>query len=550
MTLPVIDLRGQGSIGESLARIGAAAANVIRPFEEERQEFNNFLATTPGAAERLAQQERLNPGFLKNTFSFLPDEQIATIVATPVTAAQTAEQIARQGLASLPKEVLRGLQAVAAAKIAGGVTPKEAVLAVPEAEAAAEIVRGDPEAIIERVREDIVGVPLDEERLRDLRAELTQQAQDVISSLPIPEQERIALRTIAPEALFDADLLLAHTRRMEVAAVGSQTNSAEATARATLARREAEGIRLFNETNVGSPEGWTEFIYAGPSALFNGQTPLARGRFLAQQNLTSEQIEAGLLDGTINQDQLAAMKLGQAMERREQGDMLADISSQGRVVKSLVDDITEVDRDGNPVLSRSVRIAMVEQLNDAYRYLNSVSGGTIPMRTAEIPEGNIFQRGLALVPFIGPPNAPLIIRDADGKELDSADPIAGAAVIPEEPTARTPEQARTVLAEARRIRGAIEESQRQTVTVAIAEGAKEIPDTMINFQQIDQALLTPNGISNIQTIIGGGGSFLELAEEKPAGALELLQAFRIKSPVVLDLIQALEARIPEEEPEQ
>lgn len=550
MTLPVIDLRGQGSIGESLARIGEAAANVIRPFEAERQEFNSFLATTPGAAERLAEQERLNPGFLKSTFSFLPDEQIAQIVATPQTAAQTVEQVTRRGLEDIDPTVMKGIEAIAAL-IPFGVTPTEAITAPARQAEVRRIVEEEPETVAKATREGLVGRPEDEERLRELRADLTQQAQDVISSLPISEQERIALRTIAPEALFDDDKLLEHLRRLEIASIGSQTNNDAIVERARIARREAEGVRLFNETNAGSPEAWTEFLYAPASATFRGQTPLVRGRFLAQQNLTEEQISAGLLDGTLNQDELDAMRLGQAMERRAQGDQLADISSQGRVVTSLVDDITAVDRDGNPVLSRSVRIAMVEQLNDAYRYLNSVSGGTIPIRTAEIPEGGAVRRGLTLLPFIGPPNAPLIIRDAEGNELDSANPISGAAVIPDEPLARTPEQQREALAQASATRGTIEESQRQVGQEAIIEGAKDIPDSMINLQQVDESQLSPNGVTNVQTVMSGSASFLEMVEENPAAALEILKAFRIKSPAVQNLIGIIEARLVEEpEPEQ
>lgn len=558
MTLPVIDLRGQGSIGESIAQIGAAAANIIRPFEQEKQEFNNFLATTPGAAERLAEQERLNPGFLKSTFSFLPDDQIAQIIATPQTAAQTAEQFAREGLEKAPKELIAGLRALAASQAVGGpgVTPAEAVLVPSEQEAAIGIVKDEPEVIAEAVREGIVGRPRGAQAMDELRAELTQSVLEVVEDLPIEEAEKLALREIAPGFFFEQDRLIEHQNRLAIAQITSAASSGEVGRRAQVARREAQGVRMFNDTNIQSPEAWTEFLYAEQSATFRGLTPLERGRELAGQNLTEAQVQSGLLSGTISQDELDAMEMAQAIERRENIGKSLEIASERRVVADLINRITERDRDTNPILTRSVRLALLEQLNDAYRFLNNISGGSIPIRVGEIPPG-IFRN----IPLIGGPgNTPLIIRNDSGEMLDSSDPLEsidpsnlqgqdpGAA--PGAEPSIPPAVQRQNLEEASRLRGVIEESQRQAEAPQaerVSEGAKQIPDSMINFQQIDQSLLTPNGVANVQTIIDGRGTFLEMAEENPAAALEMLKGFRIQSPQVVQLIRTLEGRIPEEE---
>ena len=78
--MAVIDLRGPGSIPDSIARLGAAAGSVIRsikgPDAANRRAFFQRIEEEPELFGEFGKIARDNPGALRQMFPFLQDQDI------------------------------------------------------------------------------------------------------------------------------------------------------------------------------------------------------------------------------------------------------------------------------------------------------------------------------------------------------------------------------------------------------------------------------------------------------------------------------------------
>ena len=139
--MAVIDLRGRGSIGESIGRIisgiGQGADKIINPNREERKEFGDRLRDDPGLGPALAQLDRKSPGFLDENFSFLKQEVRDSIRALPPSLGELRGEEEVEVFQNLPPAMREQLAKLGLFKDVAGTTPTGAIVEGKREEAAA-----------------------------------------------------------------------------------------------------------------------------------------------------------------------------------------------------------------------------------------------------------------------------------------------------------------------------------------------------------------------------------------------------------------------------
>ncbi|KKM19276.1 hypothetical protein LCGC14_1657300, partial [marine sediment metagenome] len=301
----------------------------------------------------------------------------------------------------------------------------------------------------------------------DLTAIIFKGATEIINELPEDEAKKVKLREALPSALFEADRVQAQKDRKEIAQMQIDAQTLERANERTAAFRRSIAARWVERTKAGTDEVWERFLY-DPDA----------GRRAR-----------GLLDGSIapvDESDVRLLEVATAFSRESQVSKIAEESSVRTQIRTLIDRIEEKDSFGSFVLERTVREAYLNQLNDAFAELTSLTEGRIPLSVGNIKERGTFGR------IFGAGNQPLKIIDESGNEVDLS-VIAPGAPLTEPPPAQAP------------------------ATQAPLE---------LNFETVDVSKLSPITRRNLIKIMNGEGSFEELQAFDPAGAQTILDARR------------------------
>ncbi len=270
------------------------------------------------------------------------------------------------------------------------------------------------------------------------------------------EKKAATLRSALPAAFFDADAKLAHERRLEITNLQITAQTIDRANERLDAFRMGVASRWVNKTNVGLPETWQLFLYSKDA---NDRAKLLQSR----------------ADVPENESDISLLEVADAFARAKDADKIIEQAAANRQIPILIERIEKRDSGGNYALERSVRVALVEQLNFVYMEASALSEGRLPFRKAEIPAaGRFFGKNKALV-----------VLDESGQEIEQS---------------------------ARRL-----EELREQATQAPLE---------LNLETVDASRLSPITRRNLIKIMNGEGTFEELQAFDPASAQMILDARR------------------------
>lgn len=450
--MAVIDLRGPGSIPDSIRRLGGAVASVVSsvkfPNKEERKEFNEALRNNPALGERLAALDKRSPGFLDTNFGFLSEEVRESIRAIKPSAVQSAEAVTTEGFENLPEDVRKTLGQFGVTGVFG-TTPSGAVLEPKRVEAARALPQ---EAVTAGLERDVRDLTPGGKAQDDFRLEVFNSATEAIGELGLDEKKAATLRSALPAAFFDEDSKLAHTRRLEIANLQIDAQNIDRANERLDSFQRGVAARWVNKTNVGLPETWQLFLYSKDA---NDRAKLLQSRTVSPEN----------------ESDISLLEVADAFARAKDADKIIEQAAASRQIPILIERIERRDRDGKFFLERSVRVALVEQLNFTYMEASALSEGRLPFRKAEIPAaGRFFGK-----------NKALRILDESGQEVE-----------------QSPER--------------LEEIREQS--------------TELNFETVDVSQLSENDRDNLISLINGEGTMEELLRDAPLSAQRILDARR------------------------
>lgn len=527
MTAPIVVRTG--GAGEALAQIGQAAAGIIDPDKERREAFEDFLATNPGALERISEQARNDPKALQDQFPFINDDRIAQLQRTPQSPDQLLNSAVRDAFGNLTPDQVNALGTGGVAGLIGE-RPEAFATLGKRLNEITRITEEEPAVAARVARAQAAGGTEAELAEEDLQARISQAANDAFDALSIPEQQEGALRTRANRFFEDADVQRDFQNRLDLQEMVVEGRSDDVRERAIERMEIAQADRWVGLTNVGTSELWRLFLY----------------------DTQSGQRAKDLADGVIQPDgsQLDSdlLEVGQAFRGRGVEDQLRTVSAARAQVTDLVRMITRTDADGNPLEELSVRRGLVDLLNSAIRNLHNLSPEEFDLQEAFIPPGRRnrdLQFRVPTEPQPAPPSREALPRGTGMlNEIlrDFEENIGGLTGLTGSETGL---QSRAEVA-----RGITELSQEQQ---GLEQPTPELPPTaMFNEQQIDFSALGPGDVTNIELIQeeARGFSFKELMDAQPASALAILEAFRIKSPQIQTLIDSLQTLIQSRAPEE
>ena len=450
--MAVIDLRGE--VLRNLALLGKSVGSIIGdikgPDAADRRAFLGRVLGDPELLEEFGSIARNSPRALPK---FLKDEDIEVLRSTLPSLEELQENIERPGLTpesvggDLPPEVAEVIGEFARARTVGA-KPSEIALE-PKRVIAAEAI--PQEAVTAGLRREVTGLTPGGESQDKFRLNVFNSATEAISELGLDERKAVTLRSALPAAFFDEDAKLAHARRLEITNLQiTAQNIDRANERLDVFQR-GVAARWVNKTNVGLPETWQLFLYSKDA---NDRAKLLQSRAVAPED----------------ESDISLLEVADAFTRAKDADKIIEQAAASRQIPLLIERIERRDRDGNFFLERSVRAALVEQLNFAYMEASALSEGRLPFRRAEIPAaGRFFGKNKALV-----------ILDESGQEVE-----------------QSPER--------------LEELREQA--------------TELNFETVDVSQLSQESRNNLIKIMEGA-SLEELQRQAPRSAQEILDARR------------------------
>ena len=470
--MAVIDLRGPGSPGENLARIGAAVGRTITaikdPHKKERKEFADLLKRNPQLVGAFSRLDRRQPGIVGEIFPNLDEDTITAITSAPPDADELAGNLEipvltpeAEGGTLTPKDAKTIGEFARAARVRA--KPAEIALEPKRVIGAEEVTQEDVTA---GVRREVTGLTPGQTAQDAFNTEIFTTADTAFGELNLEEQEVAALRAKLPATFFDADNQRIFEQRKAIAQMQIDAQNLERANERTDAFQRSIGARWTERTKTGTPETWQLFLFT--------QEMNERGK--------------GLAGGTIlpqNQTDIRLMEVARSFSRADQVDKITEEAAVKTQIRALIDRIEETDRDGGMVLDRTVRQSLVEQLNDAFVELNSLTDGRIPIRRAEIPSP-------AEIPFTDirtgfGKNRRIVVTDEAGEEIE----VGAEGFLP--PT---------------------------------REGAPAQAPLELNLETVDASKLSPITRRNLIKIMNGEGTFEELQAFDPASAQMILDARR------------------------
>lgn len=473
--MTVIDLRGRGSPGESLARIGTAIGGVISkikgPDAADRRAFLGRVLGDPELLEEFGSIARNSPKALPK---FLKAEDIEILKSTLPSLDELREDIARPGLTpeavggELPPEISTALSEFSRAGDVGA-TPAQLALESKRVKAAGEITQEDVTA---GLRRKVTGLTPGQTAQDTLTADLFNTTKGIIDELPVEEKEKIALRAAIPSALLEGDRILAHKNRIELAQMRIDAQNLERANERTDAFRRSVGARWTERTKTGTPETWELFLFT--------QEMNERGK--------------GLATGTIlpqNQTDIRLMEIANAFSRADQVDKITEEGSVKTQIGVLIGRINRKDSKDNFANERSVRLVLLEQLNNSIAELASLTDGRISL-------GKIDKSKLDIIPFFGPGNLPLTFE--------------GTTAAPTQPGQREIGQQRD-----QDVIDFLNRAGQEEQTEEIGE---------LNPQTVDVSQLSSNDRDNLVRLMSGEGTMEELLRDAPLSAQRILDARR------------------------
>ncbi|KKL24878.1 hypothetical protein LCGC14_2410910, partial [marine sediment metagenome] len=217
---------------------------------------------------------------------------------------------------------------------------------------------------------------------------------------------------------------------------------------------------------VGLPETWQLFL------------------FDRNANNRAKELAGGAVPE--NESDIRLLEVAQAFARADQVDKGVEEAAVRTQIGALIGRIEKKDAEGSFNLERTVREALLNQLNDAFVELTNLTDGRIPLSIGDIKErgpiGSLFGEG----------NQPLKIIDESGNEVDLS-AIAPGAPPTEPPPAQAP------------------------ATQAPLE---------LNFETVDISKLPEKTRGNLVAIMSGEGTFEQLQAFDPISAQMILDARR------------------------
>jgi len=471
--MAVIDLRGEGSIPDSIRRLGGAAAGVItsikHPHKEENEEFRDLIGRNPQLVGAFSQLNRRNPGVVAEIFPFLDEDMITAITSSPPSADELAGDIE---IGSLTPVSEGGTLTPEAADILGkfgvtdrfGTTPTGAVLEPKRVEAARVLPQ---EAVTAGLERDVRGLTPGQKSQDDFNTEVFGAANAAFDEVEPDEKKRDALRAKLPAHFFDVDTQELFRQRRILTQMQIDAQNLDRANERTDAFQRSAAARWVTITNAGTPEAWQLFLFD------NG----ARTR--ANELLGGASVE--------NETDIRLLEVARAFSRAGQVEKITQSAAASRQVTDLIERIERRDRDGKPVLERSVRVVLTEQLNAALSESSALSEGRTPIRIAEIPDDRIFGK-----------NKALIIKDENGEEIDPS-----------------PARLRDI--------EILEDLSREEEARRDIEGGGPGP---LNLETVDISKLPVATRDNLLAIIRGEGTFEQLQQFDPASAQLILDARR------------------------
>ena len=395
--MAVIDLRGD--VARSLASLGQSIGGIIDPDKASRKRFQELLASNPQLAAALGRIEREAPGTLKNILPFdIPEEVISGLVAISPSIAELQADIQRPGLTpeaaggELPPEVASALSEFARAR-AVGTTPTGLALE-PKRVAAAEAI--PQEAVTAGLEREVTGLTPGQTAQDKFNLEIFNTANTTFGELGLDEQQAAALRTKLPAAFFDADSQEAFRQRKEIAQMQIDAQNLDRANERTDNFRRGVAARWTERTKTGLPETWQLFL------------------FDKEANVKAKELASGA-KAPENETDIRLLEVAQAFSRADQVDKITEEAAVRTQIGALIGRIEKRDSEGKYVLERTVREALLNQLNNAFMELHNLSEGRTPLSIGDIKErglvGKVFHLGRE-------GNQPLRVIDEAGNEVD------------------------------------------------------------------------------------------------------------------------------------
>ena len=457
--MAVIDLRG--SIEGPLARLGGSigqiVGRIVNPNKEEREEFQDRLRDTPELGAQLAQLDRQSPGFLDTNFGFLKQEVRDSIRALPPSLEELRGEEEIDVFQGLPEEMREQLTKLGLFKDVAGTTPAGAIIEGKREEVAPTIT---PEQVTQGLVEEVTGVPAltpGQTAQDKFNLEIFNSASTAFGELGLNEQQAATLRAKLPAAFFDPDVQESFRQRKEIAQMQIDAQNLDRANERTDNFRRSVSARWTASTNVGTPEVWQKFL------------------FDVDDNRKGRELDSGAISPE-NETDIRLLEVAQAFSRADQVEKITQESAVRTQIRTLIDRIEKKDSFGSFVLQKTVREALLNQLNDAFSELTSLSEGRIPLSIGDIKDVGVVKR------FFGAGNQPLRIIDESGNEVNFTS----------------------------------ESTESQTDT--------------LNLETVDVSLLPQKTRDNLIAIMRGvpGATFERLQEFDPAGAQLILDARRNK----------------------
>ena len=476
--MAVIDLRGE--IGSNIALIGKSIGKVIRdikgPDAADRRAFFKRIEDDPELFDQFGTIERNRPGTLKQMFKFLKDEDVKQLQSTEPTLQELEDAAARPALTPVAKggtltpETGAALGSALRAQGAGITAPELAIL--PKEVIAAGAI--PQEAVTAGLKRDVTGFTPGEEARDDLVADFFGTAKGIVDELNIEDKEKISLRAAIPSALVEADRIQAQKDRVIIAQMRIDAQSLDRANERTDAFQRSVAARWTERTKTGTPETWQLFIFT--------QEMNDRAKGLADESILPQ-----------NQTDLRLMEVAQAFSRADLVDKITEEAGVRTQIGILIGRINKKDAEGKFANERSVRLVLLEQLNNSIAELAALTDGRISL-------GKIDKSKLDFIPFFGPGNLPLTFEDTTATESGEVG--------------------------RQRDQGVIDflDSLGQVEQIEQSEQAGEIGP--LDLQTVDISRLPQKTRDNLIAIMTGQGTFEELLAFDPVSAQLILDAKR------------------------
>ena len=460
--MAVIDLRGE--IGSNIALIGKSIGKIISdikgPDAKNRRAFFQRIEEEPELFGEFGKIARDNPGTLQQMFPFLQDEDIENFRSTLPSLADLQEGIERPGLTpvteggTLTQETATALGESLRAQRAD-LTASELALVPKEVIAATGISQEDVTAGAVR---DVTGLTPGQTAQDKFNLEIFNTANEAFDKLGLDEKQAATLRDKLPARFFDADNQLAFERRKEIAQMQIDAQNLERANERTDNFRRGVAARWTERTKTGLPETWQLFLF--------DRDVNSKAKALATGAAVPE-----------NESDIRLLEVAQAFARADQVDKITEEAAVRTQIRAIIDRIGQLDPEGKFKNGRTVRQVLAEQLNNAFVELSILTDDQVPIRIAEIPVSKA-----EFLPFFGPGNKSLVIRDEVGEEIDFSEEGFG--------------------------------------EVTTESGTGEL-----NFETVDVSRLSAESRNNLAKLMQGA-SFEELQRQAPRSAQEILDAVR------------------------